>query len=208
MVAPSLARGLNAAGLFGCSLILLVAFWYQIVLGELPCPLCVLQRAAFTAAGLGLVLNICDRPRPSHYAIVTLSAVVGSVISARQTALHIAPGTGTYGEALFGLHFYVWALISFVAIIVGVAIMSLWDGQFATEPATRRGEAASVLGQPIGPEPAGLPGARAGALGLSVVFLFLAVALANAASTFAECGLSLCPDNPVSYEMIDRLLGR
>ncbi|WP_019907042.1 disulfide bond formation protein B [Methylobacterium sp. 77] len=208
MVVPSLARALNAAGLLGCSLILLVAFWYQIVLGELPCPLCVLQRAAFTAAGLGLVLNICDRPRPSHYAIVILSAVIGGAISARQTALHIAPGTGTYGEALFGLHFYVWALIAFVGIIVGIAILCLWDAQFAPEPPARRAEPVFVLGQTMVTETTSLPGARAGAFGLATVFLFLAVALANAGSTFAECGLGLCPDNPVSYEMIDRLLGR
>ncbi len=195
MPASSLARALNAAGLLGCSAILLVAFWYQFVLSELPCPLCVLQRAAFTAAGFGLVLNICDRPRPSHYAIVILSAVVGSAVSARQTALHIVPGTGTYGAALFGLHFYVWALIGFLAIIVGIAILCLWDGQFAAAPAAvNRGPAAG--------------GDWTGMFGLSVVVLFLVLALANGTSTFAECGLGLCPDNPVSYEMFDRLIAR
>ena len=146
MSASSLARALNAAGLLGCSLILLVAFWFQIVLGELPCPLCVLQRAAFTAVGLGLVLNICDRPRPSHYAIVILSAVVGGAVSARQTALHIIPGTGTYGSDLFGFHFYVWALIAFTGIIVAVAILCLWDRQFTPEAAVSRSETVSVLG--------------------------------------------------------------
>ncbi|GJD39322.1 MULTISPECIES: disulfide bond formation protein B [Methylobacterium] len=208
MSASSLARALNAAGLLGCSLILLVAFWFQIVLGELPCPLCVLQRAAFTAVGLGLVLNICDRPRPSHYAIVILSAVVGGAVSARQTALHIIPGTGTYGSALFGLHFYVWALIAFTGVIVAVAILCLWDRQFTPEAAVSRPETVSVLGQPTGTAPTVLPGTRAGALGLSVVLLFLVVALANAGSTFAECGFGLCPDNPVNYEMFDRLIAR
>ena len=208
MSASSLARALNAAGLLGCSLILLVAFWFQIVLGELPCPLCVLQRAAFTAVGLGLVLNICDRPRPSHYAIVILSAVVGGAVSARQTALHIIPGTGTYGSALFGLHFYVWALIAFTGVIVAVAILCLWDRQFTPEASVSRPETVSVLGQPTGTAPTVLPGTRAGALGFSVVLLFLVVALANAGSTFAECGIGLCPDNPVSYEMFDRLIAR
>lgn len=208
MSAPSLARALNAAGLLGCSLILLVAFWFQIVLGELPCPLCVLQRAAFTATGIGLVLNVCDRPRPSHYAIVILSAVVGGAISARQTALHIVPGTGTYGSDLFGLHFYVWALIAFTGIIIVTAILCLWEGQFSPESAMPRPETVSVLGQPIGTAPPILPGTRAGAIGLSVVLLFFVVALANAGSTFAECGFGLCPDNPVSYEMFDRLIAR
>lgn len=208
MTASSLSRGLNAAGLLGCSGILVVAFWYQIVLGELPCPLCILQRIAFVAAGLGLVLNLCDRPRPSHYGMVVISAVVGFGIAARQTLLHIVPGTGTYGEALLGLHFYVWSLIAFAVMILGIAILCLWDGQFAHRPVSDQpAPPASVLAEPT-LDIAHPVGPRIGPLALAAVFLFVAVALANAGSTFAECGLGLCPDNPTRYEMIDRLLGR
>jgi hypothetical protein len=35
-----------------------VAFYYQFALGELPCPLCALQRVGFIVAGVGLVLNL------------------------------------------------------------------------------------------------------------------------------------------------------
>ncbi len=52
------ARTLNALGLLGCCAILLVAFGYQFALGELPCPLCLLQRAAFAASGVGFALNV------------------------------------------------------------------------------------------------------------------------------------------------------
>ena len=75
------ARLLNALGLAGCSGILLVAFLYQFGLGELPCPLCLLQRAAFSAVGLGLVLNVCFGPRPAHYGIVVLGAVADLAIA-------------------------------------------------------------------------------------------------------------------------------
>lgn len=180
------ARLLNALGLLGCSAILLVAFGYQLALGELPCPLCILQRLAFVAAGTGLALNACIGPRPSHYAVVILSAVVGAAIAARQTLLHIVPGTGAYGADLFGLHFYVWALIAFVGIIVAAALLCLWDSQFAAPPAP----------------------ARSGAFEAASVILFLAVTLANASSTLAECGGGLCPDNPTRYEYWDLLLGR
>lgn len=183
------ARLLNAFGLLGCSGILLVAFGYQIGLGELPCPLCILQRLAFVAAGTGLALNICLGPRPSHYAVTILSAVVGAGIATRQTLLHIVPGTGAYGADLFGLHFYVWALIAFVGIIVATALLCLWDAQFADEP-DRSGTG------------------RIGAFGRVSTLLFLAVTLANAGSTVAECGGGLCPDNPTRYEYWDAFMGR
>ena len=49
---------LNMFGLLGISLILTVAFFYQLALGELPCPLCLLQRAGFIAVGMGFLFNM------------------------------------------------------------------------------------------------------------------------------------------------------
>ncbi|MCK2052597.1 disulfide bond formation protein B [Methylobacterium sp. 37f] len=189
LLTPNGARALNALGLAGCSAILLVAFGYQVVDGELPCPLCILQRAAFAAAGMGFALNVCLGARPGHYAIVVLGSVAGFGIAARQTLLHIVPGTGVYGSALFGLHFYVWSLIAFAGLIVAAAILCLFEGQFVARvrPSSR---------------------ARIGGFGLASVLLFLAITLANAGSTLAECGGGLCPDNPTRYEFWDSLLGR
>ena len=94
------ARHLNALALLGCSAILVVAFGYQFALGELPCPLCLLQRAAFAAAGLGFALSVRFGPRPSHYGVVILSALAGAAVAGRQVALHVVPGTGGYGSTL------------------------------------------------------------------------------------------------------------
>ncbi len=131
------ARTLNALGLLGCCAILLVAFGYQFALGELPCPLCLLQRAAFAASGVGFALGVRFGPRPSHYGIVILSAVAGAAVAARQVALHVVPGTGGYGTTLVGLHFYTLALIAFVALIAAVGVLLLADGGRASRPAGR-----------------------------------------------------------------------
>ena len=53
-----LIRLLNLLGLLGVSLVLLVAFYYQLFLNELPCPLCLLQRGCFVALGIGFALNL------------------------------------------------------------------------------------------------------------------------------------------------------
>ncbi|KMO36227.1 disulfide bond formation protein B [Methylobacterium variabile] len=183
---PAQARTLNALGLLGCCAVLLVAFWYQFRLGEVPCPLCLLQRAAFAAAGVGFALGLRFGPKPSHHAITILSAVAGAFISARQVALHIVPGTGSYGSTLFGLHFYTLALIAFIALVVAAAVLLLLDGTFGAEERT------------------GNKGI--GAFPRACLLLFLGVILANAVSTVAECGGGLCPDDPSGYQALDNWL--
>ena len=182
------ARTLNALGLLGCSAVLIMAFGYQVYLGELPCPLCLLQRSAFAAAGIGFALSVRFGARPSHYGVVILSAVAGAGVSARQMALHVVPGTGGYGSTLVGLHFYTLALIAFVAMIVSVGVLLLSHEALRPEP--RVGESGI------------------NAFGKGCLLLFLCVVLANAVSTAAECGASLCPDDPSRYEALDAWLQR
>ena len=181
------ARTLNALGLLGCCAILLVAFGYQFARGELPCPLCLLQRAAFAASGVGFALNVRFGPRPSHYGIAILSAIAGAAVAARQVALHVVPGTGGYGATLFGLHFYTHALIAFMALIGAVGVLLLVADRVRPEPLIGRG---------------------AGTFGTACLVLFLGVVAANAVSTAAECGTGLCPDDPTRYEALDAWLNR
>jgi disulfide bond formation protein DsbB len=174
---------LNTLGLLAISGVLAFAFVDQIVLGDLPCPLCLLQRAGFVAAGFGLALNLRFGPRPSHYAVTILGAAAGASVSLRQMALHIVPGSGSYGDAFLNLHFYTWAFILFVVIVVGTAGMLLFDRQFQDGGRT----AAPLAG-----------------LALAIFGLFALLALGNGVSTFLECGGGLCPDNPTEYLLLKK----
>src|SRR5262249_58858583 len=58
----SLAITLNALGLYAIALILLVAFGAQLILQELPCPLCLLQRIQFAMLAVVPILNLRFRP--------------------------------------------------------------------------------------------------------------------------------------------------
>ncbi|MFS8036820.1 disulfide bond formation protein B [Xanthobacter sp. AM11] len=185
MPAAERFRLLNALGLLAVGAVLVAAFVDQIAFNDLPCPLCILQRAGFLGVAAGLALNVKFGPRPSHYGVMLLSALAGGAVSMRQTLLHIIPGEGAYGDAFFGLHFYAWALILFIVCIAGTAVLLLFDRQFeppGTAPVRRRGL---------------LP------FGAVTIVLALLLALANGGSTVIECGGGLCPDNPTSYRLID-----
>jgi len=181
-VSGDLSRLLNAIGLLGIGTVLALAFIDQIWFRDLPCPLCILQRVGFLAAGFGIALNIIFGPKPSHYGVAIIGAVAGAAISMRQILIHIVPGTGSYGNPVFGLHLYTWAFIAFVVIVVGCSIMLLDDRQFS------RAEPMSVRLKP---------------LPLSALLLFLVLAVANIFSTIALCGAGFCPDEPKDYILFE-----
>jgi len=114
----------SVIGVVGVLIILGAALFMQFFYKEQPCPLCLLQRAAFVSVGLSLVLNVRYGNRVTHWAMAILSACAGIAVSIRQILLHIASPTG-FGSAVFGLHMYTWCFIGFALIIVGSTVMLL-----------------------------------------------------------------------------------
>lgn len=178
----SLAITLNALSLYAVALVLAAAFAAQLLLHELPCPLCLLQRIQFAVLAIGPIMNVRWGPRPSHYALSLLAAVAGAVFSTRQVLLHIMPGDAGYGTALFGYHYYTLALIGFVIAIVLLAAILLFDRQFENNDAA----------QPVAP----------GVFAVAAVRLVIGLTALNVASTLLECGFGACADNPVVYELL------
>lgn len=181
-----LSRLLNALGLVAVDTVLVLAFADQLWFRDLPCPVCILQRAGFIAAGFGIALNLIFGPRPSHYGVAILGAVVGGIMSADQVLHYVVPGSGSYGNAIFGLHLYSWALIMFVAIVVGCGVMLLFDRQY---------------------EPSGPPPLRQVTLPILAVALLALLAVGNVLSTLAICGVGLCPEAPGGYLIFHENLG-
>ncbi|MET0278377.1 MAG: disulfide bond formation protein B [Pseudorhodoplanes sp.] len=176
---PQTAVTMNVIALFAIAGILIAAFAMQLALDELPCPLCLLQRALFCALAAGPILNLRYGPRTSHYALSILAALIGAAVSVRQVLLHILPGDPGYGTAVLGYHYYTWAFLMFVAAIALASLMLLFDRQFEDEAAPRASQAGAVA-----------------------VWLVIGLVAANAFSTLAICGFAACPDNPVRYELL------
>jgi disulfide bond formation protein DsbB len=180
----SFTIALNALGLYAIAAVLAAAFAAQLLLHELPCPLCLLQRIQFAMLAIGPILNIRHGARPSHYAVSLFAALAGAAFATRQVLLHIMPGDLGYGSALLGFHYYTWALIGFSVAIVLIAAVLLFDSQFKADNKT--------------------PPAKAGAFAQAAVWLVIIQTAANVMSTLIECGFGPCADNPTEYELLKR----
>lgn len=168
----------NSLEATGVAVILLMAFALQVVLNELPCPLCLLQRIGFFMIALGFLMNLRFGLHPSHYAMVILGCVYTSLVALRQIALHVIPGTGSYGSAIFGLHLYTWSFIVSVVILVVTTFLMSVDRQYLV-PVKKKNNMHLVIN--------------------SLFIILVLLLVINIISVFYECGLSQCPDNPTSY---------
>jgi disulfide bond formation protein DsbB len=164
-------------------LILTAAFAVQLIAGELPCPLCVVQRIALMLCALGpLYILLHARDGALSYravavgnGIAIIAALLGAVVSTRQVLLHILPGDPGFGSPLFGLHLYTWCLIAFVCQIVASGMMLVGAAWLNEEPVPWR--IANVT-----------------AVALA------AIVLANLLSVIAEAGFNWdLPPDPVRY---------
>jgi len=179
----SLFRSLNALGILAICAVLGTAFYGQFIQGEMPCPLCLLQRVAYVAVMCGLVLNVIKGPKPDHYSIMIIAAFFGAAVSLRQISLHVIPGTPPYGSPFLGFHYYTWAFIVFAIIILGTAIIAAYSTQYHKQRFIPF-SAQTILAK----------------VALTLAFIIVA---ANVLATFAECGPGQCPDNPTSYWIFD-----
>jgi len=183
MLSHRTERFLNVLALFAISAVLIVAFADQILLGELPCPLCLLQRAGFLLLAIGPVLTVMRGPQAAHYGVTILAALLGAGFAARQVLLHILPGDSGYGSPFLGLHFYTWAFVVFVAALVACAVMLL-----LRDPAPVADEDKGRAGRPV--------------LGGVAVALIIVLAGLNTGSTLLECGFEVCPGDPTEYRLL------
>ncbi len=178
---PELSRTLNALGLLAIGVVLLFAFYDQIVGGELPCPLCILQRAASSASasasrstcasgrGRATTPSPSSRPwpaAPSRPGRCCCTSCPAAAPSARISSAC----TSTAGR---------------------------WCCSSSSSPAAPCCCCSTASSRPAPPD------TRLGGLALAGFALIALLALGNGVSTVLECAGGLCPDNPVSYQLLE-----
>lgn len=165
--------------------ILTAAMVLQYAYGELPCPLCLLQRVAMLGVYFGIMLQFRTGLAFQNSGIMLLFAIFLLIVSVRQTLLDIytRPGHEYIGTAVFGLHMPVWSILIALALITATAVqMLVWGGSHY-----RKG--ARVKPFPL---------IRAGAIILSLYVV--AIGVINMASVYVQCGVDEC--HTTSYALL------
>lgn len=174
--------------ILGYTLVIGVALLLQFRLGELPCPLCMLQRYGMILSTLGALWIVRQAQTGSltvagymqGLGLGTLGAFAGAVFAARQVMLHILPGDAGYGSPVLGLHLYSWAFITFAVVIVFTGVLGLL----------------SPVAMPVAPKQTGLESRLSDAIGLA----FLLMVAINAVMIVFLEGLNwVLPDDPTGY---------
>jgi disulfide bond formation protein DsbB len=158
-------------------LILTTAMVLQYVWGELPCPLCLLERVALFGVAFGIILNLRGPFDDRNTGISLIFALLLLVVSVRQTLLDIypRPGHDYIGTAVLGLHMPVWSVVIALCVLLAFAVrLTLLGGD-----AHMRAHPAASFGFLARP---------AWLLGLAV----LALCAVNAVSVGVQCGLGEC----------------
>lgn len=157
--------------------ILTAAMVLQYVRGELPCPLCLLQRVALLGVCFGIMQQFRNGFSYQNTGLSLLFAIFLLIVSERQTLLDIYPRPGHeyIGTAVFGLHLPVWSILVALALLVAYALkLALWGGDEYLRNARL----------------ADYPLIRALATALSLYVI--AIGLINFGSVVLQCGVGEC----------------
>lgn len=155
--------------------ILLAAMAMQYGRGELPCPLCLIERAAMLGICFGIMQNFRHGFADRNLGFSLLFAVLLLIVAVRQTLLDIypRPGHDYVGTAILGLHMPVWGVLIALGCIGAIALKLVILGSEQGKPAPRRGS-------------------RTGKIAAALSLLVLAIAAVNAVSVIVQCGLGQC----------------
>lgn len=166
--------------------ILTTAMTLQYVGGELPCPLCLLQRAAMLGVCFGIIQQLRHGLSFANTGISLFFSVFLLIVSVRQTLLDIYPRPGHeyVGSAVLGLHMPVWSVIIAVCLIIAFALQLIVWG--ANTPSKLKPLAQYRVLSTI-------------ALVLSLYVI--AVGLINFVSVGVQCKFNQC--HTFSYQLLD-----
>jgi Disulfide bond formation protein DsbB len=167
--------------------ILTAAMVMQYAMGELPCPLCLLQRAAMFGVCFGIMVQFRHGFSYQNTGLSLLFSIFLLIVSVRQTLLDIYPRPGHeyIGSAVFGLHLPVWSVLIALALLIA----------FAVKLAVLGGK--DMLGARVADYP--FISKIATVLSLYVILL----ALINLVSVVLQCGFGEC--HTFGYALLNQL---
>ncbi|MDA7947049.1 MAG: disulfide bond formation protein B [Hyphomicrobiaceae bacterium] len=165
--------------------ILTAAMTMQYGYGELPCPLCLLQRVALFGVCLGIIQSFRHGFSYQNTGVSLVFTIFLLIVSVRQTLLDIYPRPGHeyIGTEVFGIHMPVWSIVIAVCILTAYALKltALGSNDHLSDVQPAQYPVLSKI---------------AGLVGLYVVV----IAVINTVSVFVQCGLNQC--HTFNYQLL------
>jgi disulfide bond formation protein DsbB len=157
--------------------IITAAMVLQYSRGELPCPLCLLQRIAMFGVCFGIMQNFRRGFSYQNTGFSLLFTIFLLVVSVRQTLLDIypRPGHAYIGSAVFGIHMPVWS------IVIALCLLSAYAAKLAALGGDEYLNKAPPTEFPLVKRLADI-------LSLYVI----AICAINVISVFLQCGFNSC----------------
>ena len=165
--------------------ILTAAMTMQYGYGELPCPLCLLQRVALFGVCFGIIQSFRHGFSYQNTGISLIFTIFLLIVSVRQTLLDIYPRPGHeyIGTEVFGIHMPVWSIIIAVCILTAYALKLTALGSNDHLP-------------DVQPEQYPALSKTARFVGLYIVV----IAVINTVSVLLQCGLNQC--HTFNYQLL------
>ena len=172
-VAAALDRMILLLMLVILAAILSAAMVLQYAFGEVPCPLCLLQRFAMFGCCFGIALQLRSGTSERGTGISLIFTILLLVLSVRQTLLDLIPRPGHeyVGSAIFGIHMPVWSVFIAVGLLLGFAIRLALVG---------------------GPRSAPEMGSTLRRIAQGVVIYVVFICAINFLSVVVQCGMGEC----------------
>ena len=166
--------------------VLSAAMTLQYANGELPCPLCLLERVAMFGVCFGIMMNFRRGFSYQNTGFSLLFAIILLVVAVRQSLLDIYPRPGHeyIGSAVFGIHMPVWSIIIALCLLTAYAIKL------------------AILGGDeylLAADPPQFPVIKKAADLMSLYVI--ALCIINLVSVVLQCGLGEC--HTFSYKLIE-----
>jgi disulfide bond formation protein DsbB len=165
--------------LYVLAAILSAAMVFQYLGGEIPCPLCLLQRVAMFGVCFGIVQNFRNGYSDRNAGWSLLFSLFLLIVSVRQTLLNIypRPGHAYVGSAIFGIHMPVWCVLIATALLIAFGLkLTVLGGDNRLAGRRPQGTSQGALG-------------RLATIGMIYVLALCAI---NFVSVVVQCGADAC----------------
>jgi disulfide bond formation protein DsbB len=124
---------LHCCGMLSILLALGCSLFVEYFMDQVPCSLCLLQRAAMLGIAIGLYFIFRYGLKLYYYGGCLLWSLFGLSCALRQLAINACKDPSTYPFFFMSYRMYTWSFLGFFASIFGISLLIMFYKPFKTK---------------------------------------------------------------------------